>query len=67
MDHKKEQCKVGIVRDIFWVLQFLLVLHLKDHMKEDTGNQSQHYAGTAFDVGQTLTDARETTIMEISK
>ena len=22
------------------------------------GNQSQHYAGTAFDVGQTLTDAR---------
>ena len=22
-------------------------------MKEDTGNQSQHYAGTAFDVGQT--------------
>ena len=40
------------------MLQFPLVLHLKDHMKEDTGNQSQHYAGTAFDVGQTLTDAR---------
>ena len=55
---QKEQCKVGIVRDIFLVLQFPLVLHLKDHMKEDTGNQSQHYAGTAFDVGQTLTDAR---------
>jgi len=35
-----------------------LVLHLKDHMKVDIGNQSQHYAGTAFDVGQTLSDAR---------
>ena len=27
-------------------------------MKVDIGNQSQHYAGTAFDVGQTLSDAR---------
>jgi len=35
-----------------------LVLHLKDHMKVDIGNQSQHYAGTAFDVGQTLSDTR---------
>lgn len=25
-------------------------------MREDIGNQSQHYAGTAFDVGQTLTN-----------
>ena len=27
-------------------------------MKEDIGSQSQHYAGTAFDVGQTLTNAQ---------
>ncbi len=27
-------------------------------MKEDTGNQSQHYAGVAFDVGQTLSSTR---------
>ena len=27
-------------------------------MKVDIGNQSQHYAGTAFDVGQTLSDTR---------
>ena len=33
---------------------FLLDLHLRDAGKEDTGNQSQHYAGTAFDVGQNL-------------
>ena len=39
-------------------VQFQLVLHLKDHMKVDIGNQSQHYAGTAFDVGQTLSDTR---------
>lgn len=26
------------------------------------GNQSQHYAGTAFDVGQTLTTARRTAL-----
>ena len=38
--------------------QYRLDLHLKDHMKVDIGNQSQHYAGTAFDVGQTLSDTR---------
>jgi hypothetical protein len=27
-------------------------------MKEDIGNQSQHYAGVAFDVGQTLSSTR---------
>ena len=27
-------------------------------MKEDIGNQSQHYAGVAFDVGQTLSQTR---------
>ena len=32
----------------------MLGLHLKDHMKVGHGNQSQHYAGTAFDVGQRL-------------
>ena len=31
-------------------------------MKEDIGNQSQHYAGTAFDVGQTLTNAQRTVL-----
>ena len=36
----------------------MLDLLLKDHMKVDIGNQSQHYAGTAFDVGQTLSDTR---------
>ena len=29
-------------------------------MKEGTGNQSQHYAGTAFDVGQTLSQEQRT-------
>lgn len=28
-------------------------MHLGDHGKEDIGPQSQHFAGTAFDVGQT--------------
>ena len=31
-------------------------------MKEDIGNQSQHYAGVSFDVGQTLTPARRTAL-----
>ena len=34
--------------------QFLLDLLSKDVGKVDIGNQSQHYAGTAFDVGQNL-------------
>ena len=29
-------------------------------MKEAIGNQSQHYAGTAFDVGQTLSKTQRT-------
>ena len=31
-------------------------------MREDIGNQSQHYAGTAFDVGQTLTNIQRTVL-----
>ena len=31
-------------------------------MKEDIGNQSQHYAGVAFDVGQTLSSTQRTTL-----
>jgi hypothetical protein len=31
-------------------------------MKEDTVGQSQHYAGTAFDVGQTLSATRRTAL-----
>lgn len=37
-------------------------LHLRGHMKEGIGNQSQHYAGTAFDVGQNLTNAQRTVL-----
>ena len=33
-------------------------------MKDGHGNQSQHYAGTAFDVGQTLTPARRRALWE---
>ena len=46
---------LGIVLDIFMEDQFLLVSLLKDLGKEAIGNQSQHYAGTAFDVAQNLT------------
>ena len=31
---------------------------LEDLGREDTGNQSQHYVGTAFDVGQLWTNAK---------
>lgn len=55
---QKEQCKVGTVKDIFLEVLFLLVSHLKDLMKAGIGNQSQHYAGVAFDVGQTLSPSR---------
>ena len=41
-------------------LQYQSVLHLKDRMKVGHGNQSQHYAGVAFDVGQRLTQAQRT-------
>lgn len=41
---------------------FHLDSHLKDHGKEDTGSQSQHYAGVAFDVGQSLSDDDRTAL-----
>lgn len=31
-------------------------------MRDGHGNQSQHYAGVAFDVGQTLTNAQRNTL-----
>lgn len=40
----------------------MLDLLLRDHMKVVIGNQSQHYAGTAFDVGQTLTNAQRSVL-----
>lgn len=45
-------CKVGIVKDICGEVQSQLGSHLRDHMNGGHGMQSQHYAGTAFDVGQ---------------
>ena len=36
-------------------------------MKEDIGNQSQHYAGVAFDVGQTLSSAQRTRLWNSAK
>ena len=42
-------------------------LHLKDHMKEAIGNQSQHYAATAFDVGQTLSQTQRTRLWNSAK
>ena len=54
---QKEQCKALIQQDTFLVHQYQLDLHLKDHGKVDTGSQSQHYAGVAFDAGQALTSS----------
>ena len=54
---QKEQCKVLIQQDIYLVHQYRLGLHLKDHGKEGTGSQSQHYAGVSFDAGQTLSNS----------
>ena len=50
----KELCKVGTVKDTYLDCQYLLALHLEGLTKVGTGNQSQHYAGCAFDVGQAL-------------
>lgn len=36
---------------------YMWVLLSKDHMNGGHGNQSQHYAGVAFDVGQNLTSS----------
>ena len=46
---------LGTVLDIFMEGQYLSVLLSKDLGKEAIGDRSQHYAGTAFDVGQNLT------------
>ncbi len=64
---QKEQCKVGTAKDIYLEDLYQLDLHLKDHMRVVTGNQSQHYAGTAFDVGQTLTNSRRRQLWNSAK
>ena len=53
---QKEQCKAGTLKDLFGEDRFPLDLLLEDHGKVDTGNQSQHFAGVAFDVGQLWTN-----------
>ena len=47
--------------------QFLLDLLLKDLGKEDILGQSQHYAGVAFDVGQTLSNTQRTAIRNTAR
>lgn len=42
-------------------------MHLKDPTKADIGNQSQHYAGVAFDVGQTLSSTQRTRLWNSAK
>ena len=54
---RKEQCKVLILQDTYLEPQYLLGLHLKDHGSGGHGSQSQHYAGVAFDAGQTLSNS----------
>ena len=57
---KKEQCLLGIVKDIFMESQYQSGLLLKD--QGGHGSQSQHYAGVAFDVGQKLTNSQRNTL-----
>ena len=47
--------------------QFLWDLLLKDRGKEDILGQSQHYAGVAFDVGQTLSNTQRTAIRNTAR
>lgn len=47
--------------------QFLLDLLLKDLGKEDILGQSQHYAGVAFDVAQTLSNSERTVLRNIAR
>ena len=42
-------------------------MHSKDPTKEGIGNQSQHYAGVAFDVGQTLSSTQRTRLWNSAK
>ena len=42
-------------------------LHLKDLGREDIHGQSQHYAGVAFDVGQTLSNTERTAIRNTAR
>ena len=48
-------------------LQYQSVLHLKDRMKVGHGNQSQHYAGVAFDVGQTLSNSERNNLRNLAQ
>lgn len=46
---------------------FMLDSPLKDHLKGGHGSQSQHYAGTAFDVGQGLSAAEREVLRTSAK
>lgn len=54
----KELCKLGILKDTYGEVQSLLVLLLNVLGKAVILGQSQHYAGTAFDVAQLWTNER---------
>lgn len=54
----KEQCRLGILKDTYGVVLFLLALLLNVLGRVDILGQSQHYAGTAFDVAQLWTNER---------
>ena len=41
-------------------------MRLRDHGKGGHGNQSQHYAGVAFDAGQTLSNAERNNLRNVA-
>ena len=47
--------------------QFQWGLHLKGRMKVDIAGQSQHYAGTAFDVGQRLSNLERNNMRNLAQ
>ena len=63
----KELCRLGIHKDISLVSLFQLDMHLRDLGKVGHSAQSQHYAGVAFDVAQTLTNAKRTLLRNSAK
>ena len=64
---QKEQCKLGIPQDIYLVVLFLLALLSSVLGKVGILGQSQHYAGTAFDVGQNFTPSKRNTLRNTAK
>ena len=62
----KGQCSHGILQGTYGVAPSLLVL-LSDVLgKVDILGQSQHYAGTAFDVGQTWSNATRASLRSLA-